>query len=75
MPKKMYPFEGREVSGDQVDFEMLGPLKYNYFVLPDGTRFKITTVLSKVARLDVQDPKGQPTYTYEMQHLVTVDIP
>ncbi len=48
---------------------------FNTYILSDGTKLKMKTVVSKVIRLEWYKPDGEPVYLINSGNLATTDVP
>jgi len=72
--KKTYPFQGRQVPGQEIDFEATAEPWFHY-KLADGSEMKVKLVLLNVVRLDEYNPQGDPFYQFNLQNIVSVNVP
>lgn len=72
--KKKFNIGGREVMGEDVEFE---PERegFNTYVLQDGTTLKLKAVVSKIVRLDEYGPDDNPLYMVSASNVVVTDCP
>ncbi len=69
---RQYEYEGRTVNGESIPFTSNGE-QWNMYVLEDGTKLKIKTVLMDVIRLDAFSPAGDPVYQCVAQQVIGID--
>ncbi len=74
MAKKKVQFQGREVWGEEVDFEVENE-RFNSYILHDGTRLKMKTVVTNVLRLDQYSQDGDPFYLVNSTNIVSAEVP
>ena len=74
MAKRKINFQGQEVWGEEVEFETERE-GFNSYILHDGTRLKMKTVVAEVLRLDIHKPDGEPIYVINSQNMVSAIIP
>ncbi len=72
--KRKIQFQGNEVWGEEVDFETERE-GWNEYVLHDGTRLKMKSVVSDVLRLEMFQPDGSPVYYINSTNVVTAIVP
>ena len=72
--KKMYTFQGQEVPGEEVEFEVERE-GFNTYILQDGSKLKMKSVVTKIVRLDKYNRDGEPIYMINSTNLATVDAP
>ena len=72
--KKNYPYGDGEVSGEDVDFEQERE-RFNVYLLEDGTKIKLKTVVTSVVRLDTFDKDGDPIYLVQSSNVLVIDSP
>lgn len=72
--KRKVNFQGNEVWGEEVDFEAERE-GWNEYVLHDGTRLKMKTVVSDVVRLELFQPDGSPVYLVNSTNVVSALVP
>lgn len=72
--KRKVEFQGREVWAEELEFEV-DRESWNTYILHDGTRLKMKTVVSEVLRLDVHKPSGEPLYLVNTTNIVTALVP
>lgn len=72
--KRKIQFQGNEVWGEEVDFETERE-GWNEYVLHDGTRLKMKSVVSDVLRLEMFQPDGSPVYFINSTNVVTAIVP
>jgi hypothetical protein len=73
-PKKTYPYLGRQVPGQPVEFEPTSE-PWSQYKLADGTELKVKMVLLNVARLDEFNEQGEPVYQFQFQQILGVVAP
>jgi hypothetical protein len=73
-PQKTYPFQGRQVKGQSVEFEAKSE-PWNQYSLADGTQLKAKMVLLDVVRLEEYNDKGDPVYQFSLQQIIGTEIP
>jgi hypothetical protein len=73
-PKKQYPYNGKPVSGQQVDVET-STETWSTYKLEDGTVLKMKVVLLEVVRLDEHDATGNPVYQFAAHQIIGVTAP
>jgi len=73
-PKKKYNFGGREIMGQEVEFEAERE-SWNIYVLEDGTKLRMKTVAASIVRLDEYLPSGEPMYLVNASNVVATDVP
>jgi len=73
-PKNTYPYLGRQVPGQAVEFEPASE-PWTQYKLADGSEVKIKIVLLNAARLDEFNEQGDPIYHFQFQHIVTIVAP
>ena len=74
MAKRKIDFQGREVWGEEVEFEV-DRESFNNYILHDGTRLKMKAVVSEVLRLDAYKPDGEPIYLINSTNIVSAVVP
>jgi len=74
MAKRKVNFQGREVLGEEVDFETEHE-GFNTYILHDGAKLKIKTVVADVLRLDLYKPDGEPVYLINSANIVSAIVP
>ena len=74
MAKRTVQFHGREVLGEEIEFEVEKE-SFNTYILHDGTKVKIKTVVSDVVRLDVHKEDGEPVYLLTSTNIVSAIVP
>ena len=72
--KKKYNFGGREVMGQEIQFETERE-GWNVYLLEDGTTLKIKSVTASIVRLDEYSPTGEPVYLANSSLVVAADVP
>jgi hypothetical protein len=72
--KKNYSYGDGEVPGEEVDFEPERE-RFNVYLLEDGTKIKLKTVVTSVARLDTFDKDGDPIYLLQSSNVMVTDSP
>jgi hypothetical protein len=74
MARRKVNYEGREVWGEEVEFEAERE-GFNTYLLQDGTRLKLKTVVSDIVRLDLRNSEGEPIYLVKSTNIVTAIVP
>jgi hypothetical protein len=74
MAKRKVNFQGQEVWGEDVDFETEHE-GFNTYILHDGTKLKMKSVISQVVRLDIFKPDGEPIYLVNSTQIVSTIVP
>lgn len=72
--KREYDFQGQKITGEEIEFEVERE-GWNVYILHDGTRMKIKTVVSSAIRLDAYKPDGEPIYIMQSSNVATADVP
>jgi hypothetical protein len=72
--KRKVEFQGKEVWGEEVDFEIERE-NWNTYILHDGTKLKMKSVVAKVTRLDLFKNDGEPIYLVNASNIVAADVP
>ena len=72
--KKNYPYGDGEVPGEEIDFEPERE-RFNVYLLEDGTKLKLKTVVTSVVRLDVFDKDSNPVYWVRSSNVLVTDSP
>ena len=72
--KKEYDFQGQQVPGEEIEFEVERE-GWNIYILHDGTKLKIRSVVSSIIRLDAYKPDGEPIYILKSSNIATADVP
>lgn len=67
-------FQGQEIWGEDLDFEAEREA-WNTYLLHDGTKLKVRTVVSEIIRLDMYKPDGDPVYLLNSANVVTAVVP
>ena len=74
-PKKTYPFNGKQVTGESVNVEASSE-PWAQYTLADGTTIKAKLVLLEVIRLDAfNDVTNDPIYQFQFQQIVGAVAP
>src|ERR1019366_1039703 len=73
-PKKTYPYLGRQVPGQAVEFEPTAE-PWTQYKLADGSEVKIKSVLLNAARLDEFNEQGDPVYQFQFQQILSIVAP
>jgi len=72
--KKSYNVGGREIMGQEIEFESERE-SWNTYILADGTTLKLKAIVSSVVRLDEHLPNGDPLYLVNASNVVATDVP
>ncbi len=72
--KKKYTLGGREIMGQEVEFEAERE-NWSTYILEDGTRLRMKTVAATIVRLDEYLPNGDPMYMVTASNIVATDVP
>jgi len=73
-PKNMYPYMGRQVPGQIIDFDP-APEPWGIYKLADGSEIRAKLVLLGVVRLDEFNEQGDPIYQFQFQQIIGVNVP
>jgi hypothetical protein len=73
--KKKFNIGGREIMGEEVEFEPDGAEKWNLYILADGTKLRLKAVAASIVRLDEFLPTGDPMYLVNASNVVATDVP
>jgi hypothetical protein len=73
-PKKKYSVGGREIMGEEIEFETERE-SWNTYLLLDGTKVKLKAVAASIVRLDEYLPNGEPMYIVNASNVVATDVP
>lgn len=73
-PKKKYNIAGRDIMGEEIEFE---PERegWNTYILQDGTKLRMKSVVASIVRLDEYLPTGDPMYLVNASNVVATDVP
>ena len=75
MAKVQVPFQGKNVSGETVDFDVEKEA-WNVYLLSDGTKLKMRAIVSQVVRLENQyNAQGDPVYFVQSQNVLNAEVP
>jgi hypothetical protein len=74
MAKRKVNFQGQEVWGEEIEFETERE-GFNTYILHDGTKLKMKSVVSEILRLDLNKPDGEPIYLINATNVVSAIVP
>ncbi len=75
MPKRTVTYQGKDVQAEEVEFETEHE-GFNSYILGDGTRLKLKTVVLEIVRMDNEfNSAGEPIYLVKAQQAVTAIVP
>lgn len=74
-PKKRFNIGGKEIMGEEIEFESDGPEKWNTYILADGTKLRLKAVAASIVRLDEYLPTGDPVYLVNASNVIATDVP
>jgi hypothetical protein len=72
--KKTYNINGQPILGEEVEFETERE-GWNSYILHDGTRLKLKSVVSSIIRLEAWKPDGEPVYFVNSSNVASADVP
>ncbi|HUG82490.1 MAG TPA: hypothetical protein VML01_12555 [Bryobacterales bacterium] len=72
--KKNYRLGNQEIPGEEVEFETESE-RWNTYILHDGSKLKLKTVVAKIIRLEAHKPDGEPVYLVQSSNIVHADVP
>jgi hypothetical protein len=72
--RRKFTFQGQEVWGEEVEFEAEREGR-NEYILHDGTKLKMRTVVNEIYRLDAHKENGEPIYLVNSTNIVTSVVP
>jgi hypothetical protein len=72
--KKPYNVNGQPVPGEEIEFEVERE-GWNTYILHDGTKLKLKSVVSSIIRLDSWKPDGEPVYIVNSSNIAAADVP
>lgn len=72
--KKKFNFGGREVMGQEIEFEAERE-NWSTYLLEDGTKMRMKAVAATIVRLDEYLPNGDPVYMVNASNIVAADVP
>jgi len=72
--KKKYNIGGRELMGEEIEFETERE-SWNTYLLADGTKVKLKAVAATIVRFDEYLPNGDPMYLVNASNGVATDVP
>jgi len=72
--RRKFTIQGKEVWGEEVEFEPEREGRSEY-ILHDGTRLKMRTIVNEIYRLDEYKPDGEPIYLVNSTHIITPVVP
>ena len=70
-PKKTYPFNGQQVTGEEVEVEK-STEPWAQYQLSDGTMVKVKIVMLDAVRLDAYNDTNDPVYQFQFQQIIGV---
>lgn len=73
--KKKYNFGGREIMGEEIEFQAEHPESWNVYLLQDGTKLRLKAIAATIVRLDEYLPTGDPMYLVTASNIVATDVP
>jgi hypothetical protein len=73
-PKNTYPYQGRQVPGQTVEFDSTVE-PWSQYKLADGTEVKVKMILMNAARLDEFNEQGDPVYQFQFQQIIGIVAP
>ena len=73
MAKRKVNFQGQEVWGEEIEFETERE-GFNTYILHDGTKLKMKSVVSEILRLDLHKPDGEPIYLINATNVVSAVV-
>lgn len=74
MAKKAYNIGGRQIMGEEIEFETERE-SWNTYILVDGTKLRMKSVAASIIRLDEWLPNGDPMYLVNASNVVATDVP
>ena len=75
MSKRKADFQGKAVWAEEIEFETEREA-WNTYLLHDGTRLKLKSVVSEVLRIeDMFNPDGAPVYMVNATNIVSTIVP
>ena len=75
MSKRTVPYKGGQAQGEDVEFEPEHE-GFNSYILADGTRLKLKTVILEIVRLDSEfNQAGEPVYVVRSQNVLAAVVP
>jgi hypothetical protein len=72
--KKKYNIGGREILGQEIEFEAERE-NWSTYLLEDGTKMRMKAVAATIVRLDEYLPNGDPMYMVTASNIVATDVP
>jgi hypothetical protein len=72
--KKKFNLGGREIMGEEVEFEAERE-NWSTYLLADGTKMRMKAVAATIIRLDEYLPNGDPMYMVTASNVVATDVP
>ena len=72
--KKPYKVGNQEIMGEEIEFETERE-GWNTYILHDGTKLKLKSVVAAIIRLDAWKQDGEPLYLVNASNVVTADVP
>jgi hypothetical protein len=72
--KKTYQLGNQQVQGEEVEFEPERE-SFNVYILQDGTKLKLKTVVATIIRLEAFNPMGEPMYMVNASQILAADVP
>jgi hypothetical protein len=72
--RKQHNFNGQQVWGEEVEFETEREA-WNVYILHDGTKLKLKSIVAQVVRLEMYGPGGDPIYLVQASNAVNTDVP
>jgi len=70
-PKKTYPFNGQQITGETVEVETSSE-PWAQYKLADGTTVKAKLVMLEAVRLDTHSDSNDPVYQFQFQQIIGV---
>jgi hypothetical protein len=73
-PKKTYSYLGRQIPGQDIEFDPKSE-PWGQYTLADGSEVKVKLILLNASRLDEFNEQGDPIYQFQFQHIVSIVPP
>lgn len=73
--KKKYTIGGREIMGEEIQFQAEHPESWSEYLLQDGTKLRLKAIAASIIRLDEYLPTGDPMYLVNASNIVATDVP
>ncbi len=67
-------WQGEKAEGEEVDWKVVQAEDWSEYACSDGTKLRMKTIITKIARLSKRNAEGEPIYVVSTQNVVVAHV-